>query len=116
MSLSETTTSRIRRAHLQGLSDEALHARFWELVDRIVTPLVDEARSHTTPAIERSVLLRMGFTGAEAGALVAVFHDRGLLGKGAGRLVLEHAVRRGVSIREAGLALLADPGGTEPSP
>jgi D-ornithine 4,5-aminomutase subunit alpha len=33
--------------------------------------------------------------------------ERGLLGRGAGRLVLELARRRGVDVREAGLALLA---------
>ena len=55
-----------RRAHLRDLSDEELHARFWVLADRIVAPLVDEARTHTTPSIERSVLLRMGLSSVEA--------------------------------------------------
>lgn len=95
-----------RRESLRALSDEALHERFWQLVDRIVAPLVEEARTHTTPAIERSVLLRMGFTSAEAAALVAGVSARGLLGHGAGRLVAEHARRQGVAVREAGLALL----------
>jgi D-ornithine 4,5-aminomutase subunit alpha len=96
-----------RRAHLGGLSDAELEARFWALLERIVAPLVEEARTHTTPAIERSVLLRMGFTGAEAKALVEGIAARGRLGRGAGRLVLELARRRGVSVREAGDALLA---------
>ena len=56
----------VRRKALAGLSDEELHRRFWELVDRLVAPLVEEARAHTTPAIERSVLLRMGFSSIEA--------------------------------------------------
>jgi D-ornithine 4,5-aminomutase subunit alpha len=95
-----------RRAHLRDLSDEALRARFWTLVDRIVAPLVEEARTHTTPAIERSVLLRMGLSSAEAGALVTKLADRGLLGHGAGRLLLELARRRERSVREVALALL----------
>ena len=95
-----------RRAHLRDLSDDELHRRFWTLVDRIVSPLVEEARTHTTPAIERSVLLRMGLSSAEAGALVTQLAERGLLGHGAGRLVLELARRSDRSVREAALALL----------
>lgn len=95
-----------RRAHLQGMSDPELHAYFWELVDKIVAPLVEEARTHTSPSIERSVLLRMGFSSIEAKDLVSGMDKRGLLGLGAGRLVLELAQAKGVSVREAGLLLL----------
>lgn len=95
-----------RRAHLSRLSDADLHARFWELVERIVAPLVEEARTHTTPSIERSVLLRMGFSSLEAQALVDAMGRRGLLGHGAGRLVLELARAKGLGVREAGLRLL----------
>jgi D-ornithine 4,5-aminomutase subunit alpha len=95
-----------RRARLRGLSDEELRARFWSRVEEIVAPLVEEARTHTTPSIERSVLLRMGFSSLEAVDLVAGMAERGLLGHGAGRLVLELSARRGLSVREAGLALL----------
>ncbi len=97
-----------RRAHLQGLSDRELHDTFWNLVDQIVAPLIAEARSHTTPSIERSVLLRMGFSSLESRDLVAGMQQRGLLGHGAGRLVLELAKLKGISMREAGEALLAD--------
>jgi D-ornithine 4,5-aminomutase subunit alpha len=96
-----------RRAHLRGLSDAELQARFWTLAERLVAPLVEEARTHTTPAIERSVLLRMGFTGAEAKTLVDGIARRGRLGEGAGRLLLELARRRGAAVREVGEALLA---------
>jgi D-ornithine 4,5-aminomutase subunit alpha len=96
-----------RRAHLRGLSDGELHERFWSLLERIVAPLVEEARTHTTPSIERSVLLRMGFSSLEAKDLVVGLAERGLLGRGAGRLVLDLAGRLGISVREAGLALLA---------
>ena len=95
-----------RRARLRDLSDEALHARFWDLVEQIVAPLLEEARTHTTPSIERSVLLRMGFSSLEAGRLVSEMGGRGLLGHGAGRLVLELARRLGLAPRDAGLALL----------
>jgi D-ornithine 4,5-aminomutase subunit alpha len=96
-----------RRARLRELSDDDLHAYFWELVEEIVDPLVAEALTHTTPSIERSVLLRMGFSSIEAGSLVTQMGERGLLGHGAGRLVLELAKSRDMSVREAGEALLA---------
>jgi D-ornithine 4,5-aminomutase subunit alpha len=96
-----------RRQHLEALSDAELQERFWTLVDQIVAPLIEEARTHTTPSIERSVLLRMGFSSLEAGQLVERMQARGLLGQGAGHLVLELAKTQGVSVREAGSALLA---------
>lgn len=95
-----------RRAHLRALSDDELHAYFWNLVEKITAPLIEEARTHTSLSIERSVLLRMGFSSIEAGALVERMHERGLLGHGAGRLVLELSKARGMSIRETGKALL----------
>jgi D-ornithine 4,5-aminomutase subunit alpha len=87
--------------------DDELHAHFWSLVDRIVAPLIEEARTHTTPSIERSVLLRMGFSSIEATALVEQMGERHLLGHGAGRLVLELAKAKRITVREAGTALLA---------
>ncbi|GEM_PF-1195598 len=106
VSLHRNSVFERRREHLRALSDEALHERFWKLVEQIVAPLIEEARTHTTPSIERSVLLRMGFSGAEAKALVEQISRRGLLGQGAGRLVLELARAKGLPVREAGLALL----------
>lgn len=96
----------LRRKRLRSLSDDELHARFWDLVAKIVDPLVEEARTHTSPSIERSVLLRMGFSSIEAKALVKQLGERGLLEHGAGRLILELALRKKISIREAGGALL----------
>ena len=95
-----------RRTHLRSMSDEELHAHFWRLVDELVEPLIEEARTHTTPSIERSVLLRMGFSSVEAQALAQRFAERGLLGRGAGRLILELARAKNLSIRGAGAALL----------
>jgi D-ornithine 4,5-aminomutase subunit alpha len=96
-----------RRERLRALSDEELHAHFWSLAERIIAPLIEEARTHTTPSIERSVLLRMGFSSIQAKALVERLRERGLLGRGAGRLVLELAKAKEISVREAGTALLA---------
>jgi len=95
-----------RRAHLRLLSDEELHARFWALVETIVAPLIEEARTYTSPAIERSVLLRMGFSSIECKALVGQMAERGLLAHGAGRLVLELAKAKAIPVRDAGLELL----------
>jgi D-ornithine 4,5-aminomutase subunit alpha len=95
-----------RRQHVQRLSDAELHSYFWELVDRIIAPLIEEARTHTSPSIERSVLLRMGFSSTEAKSLVKQMGERNLLAHGAGRLILELAKSNNLSIREAGLGLL----------
>ena len=95
-----------RRAPLQALSDAELHTRFWRLVETIVAPLIEEARTHTTPSIERSVLLRMGFSSLEAKALVTRMHERNLLEHGAGHLVLQLAQHKGLTVRDAGTALL----------
>ena len=106
MSLERDDDFASRRQHLQGMSDESLHDHFWGLVDQIVAPLIEEARTHTTPSIERSVLLRMGFSSIDAKALVEQIHERGLLGQGAGRLVLELAKSKGSTVEQAGAALL----------
>ena len=95
----------VRRQRLQGMTDEELHAHFWSLVEKIVEPLIEEARTHTTPSIERSVLLRMGFSSIEAKQLVEQMQAHELLGHGAGRLVLELAKSKVISVREAGTTL-----------
>lgn len=95
-----------RRQHLKELTEEQLEARFWELAEKIVDPLVELAEKHTSPSIERSVLLRMGFSSIEAAAIVNGAIDRGLLGKGAGHLVYRLSKDYNLSIREAGLKLV----------
>lgn len=95
-----------RRKHLQDLTDEELHRRFWQLAEEVVKPLVELARTHTSPSIERSVLLRMGFSSLEAGELVKKIQEKGLLGKGAGHVVWKVARQKHIPVREAGLALL----------
>ena len=89
------------------MSDEELHHHFWSLAEKIVKPLINEARTHTTPSIERSILLRMGFSSIEANALVEKILQHHLLGHGAGRLILELAKAKQLSIRETGNALLS---------
>lgn len=76
------------RAHLDALDDAALEGRFWELADEAVSPLVELARTHTSPSIERSVLMRMGVDSRACLAVVAECEKRGLLGHGAGHVVL----------------------------
>jgi len=95
-----------RREHLKKMSDEELRAYFWSLVDKIIQPIVEEAKTHTTPSIERSVLLRMGFSSLEAKPIVNKMLEKGILGHGAGNLVLKLAQKKGMSVREAGLCLM----------
>ena len=66
-----------RREHLANMSDDQLHMHFWSLVDQIVQPLVEEARTHTSPSIERSILLRMGFSSLETQPLVTRMLEKG---------------------------------------
>ncbi|HAQ56277.1 MAG TPA: ornithine aminomutase [Acholeplasmatales bacterium] len=99
-----------RREHLAQLTDAQLKAYFWELADRSVDPLIALAKTHTTPSIERSVLLRMGFSDVEAKLIVDKTIDRRLIGKGAGHVVYRLATIDSVDVRTAGLKLLADEG------
>ncbi len=94
-----------RREHLSSLTDEELRARFWSLTETLVDPLVQLGRENTTPAIERSVLLRMGFSSLEAKAIVEGCMEHNLLGHGAGNVVYRYARQTGLEIREAGLRL-----------
>jgi D-ornithine 4,5-aminomutase subunit alpha len=98
------------RQHLAGLGDEALEARFWELTERVVTPLVELARTHTSPSIERSVLMRMGVDSRTAMAVVTECEKRGLLAHGAGHVVLVCMRARGCDAPTAAAALSAGEG------
>ena len=97
-----------RRKHLANLSDEELKARFWELGEKIVLPLLELGKVNTSPSIERSVLLRMGFSSLEATKIVNEVIARNLMEKGAGHVVYRLSRETGMSIREAGLALCED--------
>lgn len=95
-----------RREHLKDLTEEQLEQKFWELAEKIVDPLVDLATKNTTPSIERSVLMRMGFSSIEAKGIVDGVMDRGLMSKGAGHVVYRVAKDNNMDIREVGLKLL----------
>lgn len=94
-----------RRKHLEDLTEEQLEARFWELTEKLMDPVIKLAETHTSPSIERSVLLRMGFSSLESTAIVKQVMDHGLMGKGAGHIVYKAAKVNGMDIREAGLQL-----------
>ena len=98
------------RAHLEGLSDTELEARFWELAQQIVDPLVELARTHTSPSIERSVLMRMGIDSRTCMAVVSECETRGLLGHGAGQVVLHCATTWGCPAPDAARRLAAGEG------
>ncbi len=97
-----------RRAALAQMTDEQLKARFWELCEQVVAPIVDLARTHTSPSIERSVLLRMGIDSLSSQGVVQRIYEAGLLGKGAGHVLLKLAERQGTDVKAAAAAILAD--------
>ncbi len=94
-----------RREPLAGLSDRELEDRFWKLADRLVDPLLKMGYEYTSPSIERSVLLRMGFSSIEAKAIVDGCVERNLIEHGAGNVIYRLAKSKGIGIRDAGLAL-----------
>ncbi len=98
------------RGHLAGLTDEQLEARFWALAGEIVEPLVELARTHTSPSIERSVLMRMGLDSRTCMAVVAECETRGLLGHGAGQVVLQCSATWSCPVPEAARKLAAGEG------
>ena len=76
-----------RRKHLEMMDEQELYDYFWELAGKVVDPMLEAGKIYTTPSIERSVLLRMGFNSIEAGAIVDGVISKNLLGKGAGHVV-----------------------------
>lgn len=85
----------VRRSHLAELSEEELKKRFFSLAEEIVQPLITLSKNSTTPSVERSVLLRMGFSSLEARDIVNHVLDLGLMGKGAGNIVLKTSEKLG---------------------
>ncbi|PKK89251.1 MAG: ornithine aminomutase [Candidatus Wallbacteria bacterium HGW-Wallbacteria-1] len=96
-----------RRDHLRAMSDEELKTRFWELANNLVEPLAELGRTHTSPSIERSIVMRMGFTSPEAKAIVTKVEEAGLLGKGAGHILLKVSQADGLNTRKAGESIIA---------
>ena len=97
-----------RRKKIEALSDEALKAYFFKLTDELLDPLLTLAYDYTTPAIERSVLLRMGFSSVEAKLIVDKLFEHQLLQYGAGHAVMIYAKKHQLSLRDAGLKLLEE--------
>jgi D-ornithine 4,5-aminomutase subunit alpha len=97
-----------RREELKQMTDGQLKAHFWELCDRLVDPLIDLARTHTSPSIERAVLLRMGIDSLSSQGVVERIYQTGLLGKGAGHVLLKLAEKQGSDIKRAAAAILED--------
>ena len=95
-----------RRSHLANLSEEELKERFWDLAGKAVDPLLELAKTHTSPAIERSVLLRMGFSSIEAKPIVEGAIDRGLIGKGVGHIVYRVSKEKNIPLRQVGLEMI----------
>lgn len=97
-----------RRKELSKLSDDQLKARFWELTNQVMNPILQLAKSHTSPSIERSILLRMGIDSVSSHGVVERIHNAGLLGKGAGHVLLKVSQKIGKDIRGAAQAILDD--------
>lgn len=100
----------LRRTHLSDMTDEELKTYFWSLADKAVSPLLELAKTHTSPSIERSVLLRMGFSSIEAKAIVDKTIAHQLISKGCGHVVFKYATLKKISVRDAGLSLANDIG------
>lgn len=94
-----------RREHLKNMSEEELINYFWHLTEKIVDPLVELSKTHTSPSIERSVLLRMGFSSIESKDIVKYMVENNLLSHGAGRIVLIYSNLKKKNYLEAGKEL-----------
>jgi len=96
----------IRHERLKTLSDDELKDHFWDLCYKVVDPIIDLARTHTSPSIERSILLRMGIDSAKSHGIVDAIHQAGLLGKGAGHVLLKLSQKLDIDVKAAGDAIL----------
>ncbi|NLI79940.1 MAG: ornithine aminomutase [Candidatus Riflebacteria bacterium] len=98
-----------RRAALRKLSDDQLKERFWDLCRQAVEPMVELAKTHTSPSIERAVLLRMGVDSVSTKGVVGRIHEAGLLGHGAGHVVLKVSQKFKTDVRGAAKKIVDDP-------
>ena len=95
-----------KREQLKQMTDGQLKDRFWQLCDQAVAPIVELAKTHTSPSIERAVLLRMGVDSISSHGVVDRILEAGLLGKGAGHVVLRLCQKTGKDVRAAAAAIL----------
>lgn len=91
-----------KREHLKNMSEEELINYFWQLTEKIVDPLVELSKTHISPSIERSVLLRMGFSSIESKNIVRYMVENNLLPHGAGKVVLIYSELKKKNYLEAG--------------
>ena len=92
----------IRREHLKEMSDVELREYFLKLSEEMMEPLLEMAYTHTSKSIERSVLLRMGFSSIDAKVIVNILDENDLLKKGTGHCVYVLSKNKNISIEEAG--------------
>jgi len=95
-----------RREALKNLSDQELKKKFWDLAKEIAKPLIGLAKENTSPSIERSVLMRMGFSSIEVKQIVDKVIDLNLMPKGAGHVVYYIAKQMNIPVRQAGLEFI----------
>lgn len=91
-----------RREHLKNMNEEELINYFWKLTEKIVDPLIELSKTHTSPSIERSVLLRMGFSSIESKNIVKYMIENNLLSHGAGKIVLIYSELKKKNYLEVG--------------
>lgn len=91
-----------RRLHLKDMNSKELKAYFLKLSEKMMEPLLEMAYTHTSKSIERSVLLRMGFSSIDAKVIVDVLNEKELLKKGTGHCVYVLSKHKKISIQEAG--------------
>jgi D-ornithine 4,5-aminomutase subunit alpha len=91
-----------RREHLKNMSDQELRTYFLELSEKLVDPLLDLSFKNTSKSIERSVLLRMGFSSIDSKAFVEILNENDLLKMGAGHSVYLLSKTKKISIENAG--------------
>lgn len=97
-----------RQKELEKMSDDELKQRFWQLCHKVVEPMVEYGRKYTSPSIERSVLLRMGIDSLTSQGVVSKINEAGLLGKGAGHVVLKVSQNKNIDVREAAKRITED--------
>jgi len=91
-----------RREHLKKLSNIELRQYFLDLSNKLVDPLLDLSYKNTSKSIERSVLLRMGFSSIDAKAIVDILDENNLLRKGAGHCVYILSKNKKINLEIAG--------------
>ncbi len=97
-----------KRKHLKDLTDEQLKNKFWDLIGQVVDPLLTLSKENTSVSIERSVLLRMGFSSIEAKSVVEKIENKGLLKYGAGHVGYLASKLNDISIKDAGLGIIEE--------